>query len=485
VKAASALDTGVTGDASKRLLPWLVAIAFFMEALDATILNTAVPSIASALKVAPLSMKAVLSSYTLAVAVFVPLSGWLADRFGTRRLFSTAIAVFTTGSLLCGLSNSIHALVACRVLQGMGGAMLVPVGRLTIVRAFPKAELVRAMSFVVIPALVGPMLGPVAGGLIVHYLPWRTIFFVNLPIGLLGLFLVYRHLPDFRGPGGRPLDWLGLVLFSSGLALLSYVLEVFGEHTLSGREILGLLFISLALLTAYGRYALTTPHPLLQFSLTRIRTFRVAVGGGFITRLAAGGMPFLLPLLYQVGIGYTPVQAALLIVPQPLAAMGLKFTVPAILKRFGYRRVLRWNTMSMGVLIGLFSLIGPGTPVWQILLQGFMFGFCLSMQYSSTNTLVYADIPALDSSMASTISSTMQQLSMSFGVALASLSAAVFLPNRFHTNAAQMIHGLHLAFLALGILTIVSATIFNTLKDGDGAGIARDTSTIPATRLGD
>ena len=475
----------VTGEASKRLLPWLVAVAFFMEALDATILNTAVPTIARALQVAPLSMKAVLSSYTLAVAVFVPVSGWLADRYGTRRVFSTAIGVFTTGSLLCGLSSSIHALVACRVLQGMGGAMLVPVGRLTIVRAFPKAQLVRAMSFVVVPALVGPMLGPVAGGFIVHYLPWRTIFFVNLPIGLVGLYLVYRHLPDFRGPRAWPLDWVGLVLFSSGLALLSYVLEVFGEHTLSGREILGLLVISLALLAAYGRYSVTTPHPLLQFALARIRTFRVAVGGGFLTRLAAGGMPFLLPLLYQVGLGYTPVQAALLIIPQPLAAMSLKMTVPAILQRFGYRRVLLWNTMCMGALIALFSLIGPATPVWQILLQGFMFGFSLSMQYSSTNTLVYADIPVPDSSMASTISSTMQQLSMSFGVALASLAAAVFLPDRFHSNAAQMIHGLHLAFIALGTLTILSALVFSSLRSGDGAGVARDRDIIPASRLGD
>jgi EmrB/QacA subfamily drug resistance transporter len=485
MSAASAPGTIVRGKTSKRLLPWLVAVAFFMEALDATILNTAVPAIARALQVAPLSMKAVLSSYTLAVAMFVPLSGWLADRFGTRRVFSAAIAVFSTGSLLCGLSSSIHMLVACRILQGMGGAMLVPVGRLTIVRAVPKTELVRAMSFVVIPALIGPMLGPVAGGFIVHYLPWRTIFFVNVPIGMLGLYLVYRHLPDFRDPRGWPLDWVGLVLFSSGLALLSYVLEVFGEHTLSGREVLGLLVISLALLAAYGRYAVTTEHPLLQFALARIRTFRIAVGGGFLTRLAAGGMPFLLPLLYQVGLGYTPVQAALLIVPQPLAAMSLKMTVPAILRRFGYRRVLLWNTACMGALIALFSIIGPGTAVWQILLQGFMFGFSLSMQYSSTNTLVYADIAALDSSMASTISSTMQQLSMSFGVALASLAAAVFLPDRFHSSAAQMIHGLHWAFITLGALTILSGLVFSTLKSGDGAGVAHDREIVPASRLGD
>src|SRR6202789_4080458 len=230
---------------SKRLLPWLVAVAFFMESLDTTILNTAVPAIAEALKVAPLSMKAVLSSYTLSLAVFIPISGWMADRFGTRRVFASAIGLFTLGSLLCGISNNIHVLVADRVLQGCGGAMMVPVGRLTLVRTFAKSELIRAMSFVAIPGLVGPMLGPIAGGLIVGYFHWRFIFFVNIPIGLTGWYMVYLHLPDYRGERTNPLDTAGLILFGSGIGLLSYVLEIFGDHELSLREITGLLAISL------------------------------------------------------------------------------------------------------------------------------------------------------------------------------------------------------------------------------------------------
>ena len=231
---------------SKRLLPWLVAVAFFMESLDTTILNTAVPAIAAALNVAPLSMKSVLASYTLSLAVFIPISGWMADRFGTRRVFASAIGLFTLGSFLCGISSNIHVLVACRILQGCGGAMMVPVGRLTLVRTFAKSELVRAMSFVAIPSLIGPMLGPVAGGLIVGYFHWRVIFFVNIPIGLMGLYMVYLHLPDYREEHTHPLDVAGLLLFGSGVGLLSYVLEVFGEHTLSGREMLGLLAISAA-----------------------------------------------------------------------------------------------------------------------------------------------------------------------------------------------------------------------------------------------
>ena len=459
--------------ASKRLLPWLIAVAFFMESLDTTILNTAVPTIAGAFRVAPLSMKSALTSYTLSLAVFIPISGWVADRFGTRRVFSSAIGIFTLGSILCGLSSNIHTLVACRVLQGCGGAMMVPVGRLTLVRTFAKSELIRAVSFVSIPGLIGPMLGPLAGGLIVAYLHWRMIFFVNVPIGILGLYFVYRHLPDFRAARTDPLDFVGLVLFSSGIALLSYVLEIFGEHTLSTREILGLLGIAALLLAAYGRHAVTAARPLLRLALFHLRTFRISVNGSFVTRLGIGGMPFLLPLLYQVGLGFTPVQSGLLIMPQPLAAMSLKMTMPRIIARLGYRRVLLSNTIILGVLIAVFAVIGPATPIWLIVALAFGFGFFSSLQFTSMNTLVYADVAAPDTSMASTIASTMQQMSMSFGVATASLTAALFIPDRFHSSAGEMITGIHKAFLVLGALTVVSASVFSSLKADDGESVSQ------------
>jgi EmrB/QacA subfamily drug resistance transporter len=465
------MPTALT-DSTKRLLPWLVAVAFFMESLDTTILNTAVPSIAAAIHVAPLSMKAVLSSYTLSLAVFIPVSGWMADRFGTRRVFSAAIGIFTLGSFLCGISNEIHVLVACRVLQGCGGAMMVPVGRLTMVRSFAKSELFRAMSFVAIPGLIGPMLGPVAGGLIVGFLHWRMIFFVNLPIGLAGLYLVYRHLPDYRAEHVDPVDVNGLILFGSGIALLSYVLEVFGEHTLGTREIVGLLSISIVLLVGYGLHATAAPHPLLRLTLFRIRTLRVSIVGSFITRLGAAGMPFLLPLLYQVGLGYSPVQSGLLIMPQSMAAISLRLTMPHILARLGYRRVLLLNTVFIGIVIALFATIVPGTPVAMIVLQAVAFGFVSSLQYSSMNTLVYADVAEQDTSMASTIASTMQQMSMSFGVATASLVTALFIPDRFHSDAHEMVQGIHRAFLVLGGLTILSAMVFRELKNDDGETIS-------------
>ncbi len=466
-------------DSVKRLLPWLVAIAVFMESLDTTILNTAVPAIAAALEVAPLSMKAVLSSYTLSLAVFIPVSGWMADRYGTRRVFSSAVGLFTAGSILCGLSTGIHTLVLCRILQGCGGAMMVPVGRLTMVRTFAKSELIRAMTFVAVPALIGPMLGPVAGGLIVGFLHWRMIFFINVPIGILGLYFIYRHLPDYREERIDQLDVIGMILFGGGIALLSYVLEVFGEHALSTREILGLLALSLSLLAGYGRHATSIAHPLLRLSLFRIRTFRAAIVGGFITRLGVGGMPFLLPLLYQVGLGYTPVQSGFLIMPQALAAMSLKMIMPIVLTRLGYRRVLNYNTIIIGVVLVLFATIGVHTPVWLIVLQAFCFGFFSSLQYTSMNTLVYADIGESDTSMGSTIASTGQQMAISFGIAAASLAAALFVPDRFTSDAGEMIHGVHQAFLVLGGLTVLSTMVFRELKSDDGDNVSRHNVIVP------
>jgi EmrB/QacA subfamily drug resistance transporter len=456
----------------RKVLPWLVAVAFFLESLDTTILNTAVPAISAALKIAPLSMKAVLASYTLSLAVFIPISGWMADHFGTRRVFAAAIGLFTLGSCLCGLSSDIHSLVACRILQGCGGAMMVPVGRLTLVRTFARSELVRTMSFVAMPALIGPMLGPIAGGLIVAYLHWRLIFFVNLPMGLAGLVLVYLHLPDYRGDESTPLDLVGLILFGSGVALLSYVLEVFGEHTLSAREILGLLTLSLSLLAGYGLHANGKLHPLLKLSLLRIRTFRAAVSGSFFTRIGIGGVPFLLPLLYQVGLGFTPVQSGLLIVPQAAAAMSSKVLLPRVLARFGYRRSLISNTLALGVALLLFGLIGARTPVWAIVALAFCYGALTSLQYTSMNTLVYADIGDDQASAASSIASTMQQMSISFGVAAAGLTTALFIPDRFRTIPAEITHGVHGALWLLGGFTVLSTLIFRRLKASDGGNVS-------------
>jgi MFS family permease len=261
---------------------------------------------------------------------------------------------------------------------------------------------------------------------------------------------------------------MGLILFGSGIGLLSYVLEVFGEHTLSWATMAGLLVISAILLGVYGLRATRMKFPLLRLTLFRIRTFRASVSGSYFTRLGIGGIPFLFPLLYQVGLGFTPIESGLLIVPQVAGAMSLKLTMPGVLRYFGYRRVLISNTMILGLLIIFFATIGVGTPVWLIVGQAFVFGFFTSLQYTSMNTLVYADVTEEQASSASTIASTMQQMAISFGVATASLATEFFVPNRQHTSAPEMIHGIHQAFLVLGGMTILSSIVFHELKKGDG-----------------
>ncbi len=434
----------------KRYLPWVVATALFMEQLDSTIVNTAIPAMADSLQATPLSLKAVVASYILSLAVCIPVSGWMADRYGTRRVFSTAVVIFTLSSILCGLAVNVPMLVAARVLQGMGAAMMMPVGRLAIIRTFPKSELLMAMNFVIIPALIGPLLGPTVGGLIVHWLSWREIFFVNVPVGLAALFLINRHMPDYRGDAPRPLDFTGLILFGSGAALLSWLLEIFGEYDIGATSAIILLFISFGLLAAYGWHAGHTAYPLLRLTLFRVRTFRVAVVGGFITRLGVGGLPFLLPLLYQLGLGLPAWQSGLLMMPTAAGAMGMKLLSGPILRRYGYRKVLILNTVMMGLTICLFSLVDAATPMVWIVVLGLAQGFFNSLQFSSMNSMAYADIETSDSSMASTISSSLQQMSLSFGLACGSLVTSWYLGGLPQTDHLAVTSALHHAFLTLG-----------------------------------
>ncbi|HTZ19415.1 MAG TPA: MFS transporter [Opitutaceae bacterium] len=464
----------------KRYMPWLVAVSLFMENLDATIVNTAVPTMARALEVTPLSLKGVLTSYTLCLAVFIPISGWMADRFGTRRVFTWAVSLFTLGSLLCGLALDSHMLVVARVVQGIGGAMMTPVGRLALVRTFPRSEMLAAMNYVVIPALIGPLLGPFVGGMIVHWLPWRAIFFVNLPIGLLGLRLIKRHMPDYRDDAVAPLDRRGFLLFGSGIALLSYVLEIFGEHRLPPGPILGLLALSLGLLGVYYWHGRRVPNPVMRLTLFDVRTFKVAVLGGIITRLGIGGMPFLLPLLYQIGMGFPAWQAGLLTMPQAAAAITMKAMSKSILARFGHRQVLILNTVCFGGTIMVFSQVGPGTPIWVILLLSFMQGFFSALQFTSMNTLVYADIADRDASMANSIASTAQMMALSFGVAFASLLAGWFIGRIPQTDTVAFIRALHRSYLTLGSVTILSSFVFWRLQPNDGNNVSNRAATPEA-----
>ncbi|MEO7105683.1 MAG: DHA2 family efflux MFS transporter permease subunit [Rhodoferax sp.] len=457
----------------KRYLPWVVATTLFMEQLDSTIVNTAVPAMAESLKVSPLSLKGVVASYILSLAVGIPISGWMADTFGTRRVFTWAVVMFTLSSILCGLSVNVPMLVAARILQGIGAAMMMPVGRLTIIRTFPKSELLVAMNFVVIPALIGPLLGPTVGGLIVHWLSWRDIFFVNVPVGVVALWLIRRYMPDYRDTTRGSLDVVGLLLFSSGTALLSWLLEVFGEHQLDNATAAFLLGISCCLLFGYGLHSTRTRFPLLRLTLFKVRTFRISVLGGFVTRLGLGGMPFLLPLLYQVGLGLSAWQSGLLMMPAAVAAMGMKLIASKVLARFGYRQVLIVNTVCIGITVTLFSIVEAQTSVWFIACLGLTQGFFNSLQFTSMNSMAYADVEGADSSMASTIGSSMQQLSMSFGLACGSLVTGWYLGDVAQTDRLAVTNALHHAFLTLGAITIISSLSFWALKAGDGGAVSQ------------
>jgi EmrB/QacA subfamily drug resistance transporter len=462
----------------KRYLPWVVATALFMQQLDSTILNTAVPAMAASLHVTPLSLKAVVTSYILTLALCIPVSGWMADRFGTRRVFSAAVAIFTVASVLSGLSVNVPMLVAARILQGVGAAMMMPIGRLTIIRTFPKSELLIAMNFVIVPALIGSLLGPTIGGLIVHWLPWRVIFFINVPFGLIAQWLIHRHMPNYHGDRPRPLDVVGFVLFGAGTALLSWLLEIFGEHNIDGTSAAILLLLSISLLVAYRWHARTARHPLLRLALFRVRTFRVSVAGGFVTRLGLGGIPFLLPLLYQVGLGLPAWQSGLLMMPIAAAAMGMKLLSGRLLRHFGFRKVLIVNTLLIGVTICMFAGVNSSTPIALIVLLGLSQGFFNSLQFSSMNSMAYADIKTTDTSMASTIASSMQQMSVSFGLAVGSLVTAWYLGDLPQSDHAAVTIALHHAFLTLGGLTMLSSFSFWTLRAGDGESVSKGRVTV-------
>lgn len=467
-----AIDASTT----KRYLPWVVATALFMEQLDSTIVNTGIPAMAASLQVTPLSLKAVVTSYILSLAVCIPISGWLAERYGTRRIFMLAVGLFTVSSVLCGLAVNSTMLIAARVPQGIAAAMMMPVGRVAILRTFPKGELLQAMNFVIIPALLGPLLGPTVGGLIVHWASWREIFFVNVPVGLAALWFAKNHMPNYQNDTPRPLDVRGLVLFASGAALLSWLLEVFGEISLSNASMAMLAAVALGLLGAYGWHAKHTPYPLLRLSLLSTRTFRVSVLGGFVTRLGVGGMPFLLPLLYQLGMGLPAWQSGLLMMPAAVAAMAMKTLAPPMLKRFGYRQVLIVNTLLVATAIASYSLVSVSTPLWVIVGMGLALGLFNSLQFSSMNSMAYADIDAADSAMASTMASTMQQMSLSFGLAFGSLITAYFLGGLPQSDREAVTGSLHHAFIALGLLTLVSSAAFWTLQPQDGESVSKGTT---------
>jgi EmrB/QacA subfamily drug resistance transporter len=456
----------------------IVACALFMENLDSTIISTALPSIAHALSEDPVRLNLAITSYLLSLAVFIPASGWFADRFGARTVFRTAIVVFTLGSIGCGFSHSLWQLVGTRILQGMGGAMMVPVGRLVMMRAVPKSDLVRAMTYLTVPALLGPVTGPVLGGFIVTYFSWRWIFFINIPMGILGIVLASIFIDNIREPESHPLDWRGFILCGLGLAGVVFGFETTGRGALPSGMVIALLAGGAVLLLLYVLHARRHPHPLVDLSLFKIPTYFAGVVGGSFFRIGVGAMPFLTPLLFQLGFGMSALQSGLLTFAGAMGAMLMKTTAAPIIRTFGFRHVLIGNALIASGFLYALALFRPWTPhlmIFGVLLFG---GFFRSLQFTSVNTLAYADVPNARMSRATSLQSMGQQLAMSIGVGAGAL--ALHLTQVFHGASALSAEDFVPAFLAVGTISICCLFFFINLSPYAGAEVSGHKARVAA-----
>ncbi|GHD97398.1 MFS transporter [Pseudocitrobacter faecalis] len=450
-------------------LPWIAAMAFFMQALDATILNTALPAIAHSLNRSPLAMQSAIISYTLTVAMLIPVSGWLADRFGTRRIFMIAVTLFTLGSLACALSTSLLELVIFRVIQGLGGAMMMPVARLALLRAYPRSELLPVLNFVTMPGLVGPILGPVLGGVLVTWASWHWIFLINIPIGITGLIYARKYMPNFTTPK-RSFDMSGFLLFGLSLVLFSSGMELFGERIVASWIAFAIIGISILLLLAYIRHARRHPSPLISLSLFKTRTFSVGIAGNLATRLGTGCVPFLMPLMLQVGFGYPALIAGCMMAPTALGSILAKSTVTQVLRWLGYRKTLVGITLFIGVMIAQFSLQSPSMPIWMLILPLFVLGMAMSTQFTSMNTITLADLTDENASSGNSMLAVTQQLSISLGVAISAAVLRVYQG----MEGSNTIEQFHYTFITMGGITVVSALMFMLLKPKDGRNLIKE-----------
>ena len=447
---------------SARVLPWLVAVAFFMQMLDATILNTALPSMARDLGVSALRMQSVVISYMLTTALLIPGSGWLADRFGTRRTFCLAICLFTLGSLLCALSPTLEILVASRVVQGVGGALMVPVGRLAVLKAYPRSELVSVLSFVTVPGLIGPLMGPLTGGFLVQYATWHWIFLINIPVGVAGALLAFRYMPELKEDITGKFDGKGFVIFSASLVLVTLAMEGFGELQMPKVQALLLCLGGLLLMAFYWLRSGRVCRPLFSITLFESRGFTVGILGNLFSRLGSGAMPFLIPLFLQLALGYSPFKAGLTMIPTALAGIIGKQMITRLLDRLGFRIFLTINTLALGGLMASFALIGADTPYVAILILFGAFGVVNSMQFTAMNSVTLIDLDAQHASGGNTLLSVTMQVSASSGVAIAAAlldgftAAYALLP-----SAERLMRIFHSTFIWIGLISLVTAVIFS------------------------
>ena len=461
-----------------RIVPLIVAVALFMENMDSTVIATSLPAIAQALGTNPLALKLAVTSYLLALAIFIPASGWIADRFGARNVFRSAIVIFVLGSIGCALSSSLPEFVLARILQGAGGAMMTPVGRLILVRSINKRVLVNAMALVTIPALIGPICGPPLGGFITTYFSWHWIFIINVPIGVLGIAMVTFFIPVIAAERPPAFDFIGFVLSGLGIGGLAFGFSVLGLALLPPRWIAALIGVGAVAAVAYVLHARRTPTPILDLGLFKLATFRASIFGGFIFRLGIGALPFLLPLLLQIGFKLTPFESGLITFTAAVGAIFMKAAVATILKHFGYRPVLVYNSLISAAFLAACAMFQPGVPfaaMIAILLAG---GFFRSLQFTAVNTIAYAEIEPSLMSRATAITSVAQQLALSSGVAIGALVVQITMLLRH--DALMSAADFPPAFLIVAASTAAASLIFLRLPGDAGAVMAGREAANPA-----
>ncbi|HSW69909.1 MAG TPA: DHA2 family efflux MFS transporter permease subunit [Gammaproteobacteria bacterium] len=445
----------------------VVSCALFMEAVDTTIINTAIPVMAKSLHVNPVDLKIALISYLLSLAIFIPISGWIADKFGTKQVFITALSIFTLSSAWCGFTHSLPELVLARCVQGLGGSLTLPVGRLILLRTYERHQLINVMSKVIMVASLGLMLGPVLGGFITHYFSWRWVFWVNIPVGIFAIIAAYYFLEYMPKKNVLPLDLSGFILFGSALAAFTFGLSALSETFLSDKIAVSIIAISVFLFMTYVIHSRKINNPVINVSLFQYRTFLISVLGNLFARFSFGGVPFLLPLLLQIGLGYNPQISGLLIAPMAVGVLLVKLFTFRLLRIFGYKRLLILNTTLVALCLWGFTVITSELSIYIIILQTFLFGLIIAVQYSGMNSLAYAELSPEHLSSAASIMGTLQQLAQSFGVAL-----GAFLLRYYSTGSKGMFNLtapiFHHVFFTMGIITLFSTIIFFQLKPGDG-----------------
>ncbi|MCL1665765.1 MFS transporter [Elizabethkingia ursingii] len=457
-------EVNLSKSSTKKILPVILATAIFMQMLDSTILNTSLPSIAKDLQESPLNMQNAIISYVLTLAVFMPVSGFLADKFGTKKVFISSLILFSIGSLFCALSQNLTQLVLSRVIQGIGGSLMTPVGKLALIKTFDKNELLKAMNFAIIPALIGPVLGPLVGGYLVDYFSWHWIFLINIPIGIIGIILGSKFMPDYKAES-LDFDLKGFLIFASASLLLSVSLELFGDLQ-NITPVLFIFILGFLFLYYYYRHAKRDENPIFPLNLFKVRTFRVGIAGNLATRLGISSVPLLLPLMIQIAYKQSAVTSGWIITPMAITAIFAKSYVIKILDTFGYRKTLMTNTFIIGTLICVLAIPGINTSIYWFIPIIAVLGFFNSIQFTSMNTISIADLRNFQTSSGNSLLSVNQQLAIGFGITFGLIVLKLF------ENSALIKGDMHYAFrytfITIGLLTIISGFVFRRLHISDG-----------------